>query len=339
MKAFTNTSRLLLASRVTLGPSASACVVESDNFEYTFEGPSASLIRAILPKLNGDQEIAELARNVGASVNDVLAVLKPLNGDEIVIADMGRATSAESGSEFVDALKDECQFWAGEIYSQPFWTHILSGSASKAVILGWGIEFFHFVDSANEYMAAGVANCREDARIRELFARHYIEECEHGQIFLDGLKDCGIDPLRVRSAPPLASTRALLNHLYETAVGNCFAYAGLFAVMQPSPKRLSKAEVCNFYDGLGRTYPHARGMFDAFKRHALIDVELEHNRITLDDIVTLAPELVLRNGPAILGSARLLAEHFILFFEGINDYYGQSRTPIPRRPFLLGNVA
>jgi pyrroloquinoline quinone (PQQ) biosynthesis protein C len=327
----TTESRPLIASRVEYSYTPLACVVETPCFEHSFTGRSGELLWRTLPFLTGHRTVRQLGEQLKCDADNLVAVLNALNVDECLVADLARVTRASSGKEFVDALKDESRFMAAEIYCQPFWEILNSGTASNALILGWGIEFYHFVESANEYMAVGVASCREDARVREVLARHYIEECEHSSIFLDGLRECGLDAEQVRRAPPLASTRALINYLYETGSSNSFAYAGLFAVMQSSQDRMSEDLITAFYQHLSTCYPYAKNMFDAFRKHALIDVELEHNRIALDQIVEIVPDRVMQNSREIVRATRGLVEQFILFFEGIKDYYGRERTPLPRR--------
>jgi pyrroloquinoline quinone (PQQ) biosynthesis protein C len=327
----TTESKPLIASRAEYNHTPLACLVETPCYEHSFTGPSGELLWRTLPFLTGHRTVKDLAKELNCDSDNLVAVLNALNREECLVADMARVTSAESGPRFVDALKDECRFMAAEIYSQPFWEMVNLGTASKALILGWGIEFYHFVESVNEYMAVGIANCREDACVREVLVRHYIEECQHSSIFLEGLRESGLDAGQVRRAPPLASTRALINYLYETGSFNCFAYAGLFAVMQSSRDCVSEDLITAFYEHLSTLYPYANKMFAAFRKHALIDVELEHNRIALDRIVEIVPDRVLQNSREIVRAARGLVEHFILFFEGIKDYYGRDRTPLPRR--------
>jgi hypothetical protein len=332
-------SRPLLASRAECHPEGADWVVESATTVFTFRGASAELWRRLPPLLDGGHSIADIARALGSAAPSIAAVLNELNADEALVADARRAEAAGTARDFAEALKDECEFWRGEIYSKPFWNLVRSGAASRPVILGWGIEFYHFVEGANEYMAAGVANCREDAVIREWLAQHYIEECEHGRIFLKGLEQCGFSPARVKRAPPLPSTHALLNYLYEVGISDALCYAGAFAVMHSGGERLSRTDINAFYDELCTMYVYAAGMFGAFRDHALIDAELEHNRIVLDQIVDRNPDLVLRRAPQILAAARGLVEQFILFFEGIHDYYAQQRVPLPRRRLSVAEVA
>lgn len=333
MPVFTLNSVPLFASRARCTSTPNGLEVEADSMIYTFSGRSAALLERALPVLDGSWTVLNIATEIGTTPQEIAAILASFDEEPLVL-DLARAEIAQSGQEFVDALEYECKFWSKEIFRRPFWNTVLSGAASRQTILGWGIEFYHFVDSANEYMAAGVANCREGTAVREWLVRHYVEECNHGVLFLEGLGACGLDTEQVIAAPPLASTRALINYLYELAISNSFSYAAAFAVMQPSRKRADRLQIDSFYDPLIRFYPFATGMFQAFRKHALIDVELKHNEIVLDRMCEHIPTRVLENGPEILKAARGLVEQFMLFFEGIGDYYSQPLSPVPRRALI-----
>ena len=105
-------------------------------------------------------------------------------------------------------LRRECAFWAKEIQAHPFWRTLLSGNASSEIVFGWGIEQFHYVDAANEYMAAAAANCHLDHDVRMLIGKRFTEESEHGDIFLRGLGVAATPPRR--SSTRLHSRRPML---------------------------------------------------------------------------------------------------------------------------------
>lgn len=331
-------SKPLLAGRVTCDRHGDDVVLETADVIYTFAGPSSDLVTSVLASLDGSATISEIASRIGVPPASVLAILQELNSDELLVLDVTRASRTATAAEFSHALKQECGFWNREILSKPFWQVMQSGQAGKAVVLGWGIEFYHFVDSVNEYMAAGVANCRSNALVRERLAKHYIEESGHALIFLNGLTRCGLDPIQVTTAPPLASTRSLINYLYEVALSNSVSYAAMFALMHAASEVPSANAIVEFYAHLTRVYPFAEGLFDACRKHALIDVELEHHHTVFDDIVELVPDVVLRHAPETVDAVRGLAEQFILFFEGILEHYATPLTPIPRRSFDFVDV-
>jgi hypothetical protein len=175
----------------------------------TFHGDSARVLAAISERLDGSASIAELAGATGFSPSALAAVLAPLAEDGLLV-DVLVALAATSAEEFLPVYKRICRSWATEMTQGPFWRTLLEGRASRELVLGWGIEFYHYVASANEHMAASVAHCRTDNLARQWLAQHYVEEHDHAAIFLDGLVACGFDADQRRRSPPLAKIIAAL---------------------------------------------------------------------------------------------------------------------------------
>jgi pyrroloquinoline quinone (PQQ) biosynthesis protein C len=210
---------------------------------------------------------------------------------------------------------------------------LLSGRAERSLVLGWGIEFYHFVEAANEHMAAAVAQCRDGSQTRAWLAKHYVEERDHGSIFLDGLAGVGLDRDLVRRAPPLPSTRALINYLTELASADTFAYAGAFGVMQANREATTRDAIGQFFTFLSGKYPFAMQLFNAFRQHALIDVDLKHQHLALEMMCEGCKELPCDVMARPINAARSVTEHFIMFFESIRQYYGLAGIELPRCAF------
>jgi len=325
-------SRPLLSARARTMMSDGQLVVDTPEIELTFSGASAAILASALDHLHGRCRVDEISARLGLNEGELKNTLQVLADDEVVI-DTDAAFDARSSTAFLDAYFAECRFLSNEIFAQPFWETFLSGRAERNVVLGWGIEFYHFVDAANEHMAAAVAQCRDDPRTRAWLARHYVEEHDHASIFLDGLAGVGLDRELVRRAPPLPSTRGLINYLTELATADTIAYAGTFGVMQANREAMSRDAVERVFRLFGGQYPFATQLFDAFRQHALIDVDLKHQHLILEKIceahTEFSPHFVARP----INAARSVAEHFILFFEGIHQYYGCAGAELPRRAF------
>jgi pyrroloquinoline quinone (PQQ) biosynthesis protein C len=324
-------SRPMLAPNTTISLQAEGAVVETESATYTFEGDSARIIAAVGERLDGRARLSELASEVGVSAEHLRATLDALAGDEVVI-DTGVALEAISPDVFLPQYHRLCSTWAKEIYATPFWQKMESGEASRTLVLGWGVEFYHYVDGANEHMAASTCHCREDYELRRWLAHHYVDEHDHGPIFLKGLERCGLDPWQIRQAPPLASTRALINFLYELACSDSIAYAATFGIMHHEPEGMRQEQVSRYFDDMTARYGFATGLFDSIKEHAKLDEGLDHETLVLERLLrrngTVSPDAALR----ILRAARSAAEHFVLFFEGIADFYGAPEATVPRRP-------
>lgn len=304
-------------------------LVETPDFSYTFGGRSAELLSGVRERLDGSCRIGELASGLNVRADELCATLSALAEDGVVI-DADAALEADTCERFFDVFTAECRFWRENIYHQPFFHLLLSGRASPGLVLGSGVEFYHYVDAANEHMAASVAHCRGNVPARYHLARHYVEEHAHGKIFLEGLASCGLDRERVKAAPPLASTRALINFLNELAASDTLAYAGAFGIMQATRAETTREGIGRFYDALIAHYPFAAGLYNAYRKHALMDVDLDHQELLLTRIYSRDEMVTAENSRRILAAARDTAEHFILFFEGILDYYGAPGRVVPR---------
>lgn len=307
-------------------------VVETPFWEFKIPEHGAAL-SDILRRANGLSSLADLATGAGLTPEAAARLLEPLAEEGAVIDALGTARAANPDA-FLDAFQLECRLLMRALPEQPFWRKVLGGEASRELILGWGVEFAYFVEAANEYMPLGVAYSRESAAIREAFARHYAEEAGHSVIFYDGLARCGLDSARMASAPPLATTRALINLLVEHALEGSVTYAAGFAVMQPQAEPLERSQVREFYGELRGLYPFAQPMFDAFERHACLDLELGHHETVFATLNALGGVPTEQRGRAV-EAARAVAEAFILFFEGIMTFYGRPGAEVPRRPVLL----
>lgn len=320
----------LLSPEVTVDVGQEAVVASADEQEYVFVGDGARALAAVKHRLDGSASIATLAQGGGFSADLLIAMLSALAEDGLVL-DARPVLDARSTDSFLDGFRRMCDLWAVEWQRTPFWRTMRSGDAARSLVLGWGVEFYHYVESANDHMAAAVAHCRTDQIVRRWLAEHYVEEHDHSRHFVEGLAECGFVSEQVRAAPPLPSTSALINYLVEIATTDFIAYAGTFAAMRsrlpPPPGELDR-----FYDGMIRLYPFARALLEKIRAHAREDVELDHHDLVIERIlrerVTITPELATR----IVRAARGLSEHFVLYFDGIFDFYSQPDAPLPRRP-------
>ncbi|WP_426117087.1 iron-containing redox enzyme family protein [Massilia sp. PWRC2] len=269
-----------------------------------------------------------------AALADLCAQLREAD----LLLEIDGAVNARDSDALVLAFEREARFWARAIFEQPFWVRLLAGDCTSAQVFGWGTEFYHFVDAANLYMPIGVAHSGQTRSLRPALARHYVEEMNHGEIFLAGLRQSGIDSRSVQLAPALPQTAALINNLTELAYEGGVAYAACFAVMQPGLSTGTAAELEHFYRSLTALYPYAGEMFAAFHKHASMDLLLEHAAPPFFALCREEPALspqARRRASAVMQS---VAESFILFFEGIHDAYADSGAFAPRRPFALEAV-
>lgn len=321
----------LLSPAAQLEDDGSELSISNARYRLRFEGGSATLLRAIQPLLNGVNSITSLAHAIGGKEREIVSHLSVLVEDGLVI-DTSSALRADEPEHFLRAFLSESKFWNQAVFAQPFLRKLFTGKAREPEVLGWGVEFYHFIEGVNEYMAAGVAHCNDDLAVLMEIVRHYVEEAQHSEIFLEGLVGCGLNRRRILTSQPLATTRAIINCFTEIAHRGPLAYASLFGLMQPMGEAPSEAAVRRQYDALRGWYEFATPLFDAFEKHDLIDASLGHSDTTIAKIVRYKQGLTEPERSAAVSALRTSAEHFIFFFEGIGRYYGQSLVMVPRRP-------
>jgi hypothetical protein len=308
-------------------------MVETEAMSYTFHGSSADVLAAVQDRLDGSATIEELAGEAGVTTAVLAEVLDAIAEDGQLL-DAQPTLEASSPRAFMDGFQRICALWAKELVLVPFWRTLVSGRASRELVLGWAIEFYHYVDAANEHMAASVAHGRRDPEVQEWLARHYVEEYDHSKMFLEGLVGCGLDADQVRRAPPLGSTHALINYLTELATSDTLAYAGAYGVIHHPQS--DAADTQELYGRLAEQYEFAAPFFRAVGTHAALDETLDHDTLVVDRILQRDGRVTPDAARRILAGARGLAEHFVFYFEGIYDTYGTragGAVPLlPRRP-------
>ena len=286
-------------------------------------------------RLDGTHRIDELARDAGVSTKEFGSVLSALAQRWLVI-DAGSAIDGESTEQLLEAFDNESRFWSREILTLPFWRRLSSGDASANLISGWVIELYHYASAANEYMAAAVAYCHDDIRTRRHLVDRYFEQHQQSEILLEGLVASGMESERVMKAFPLASTRALINFLTELAVADWLAFSGAVEILYAVNRGTLSENVEEFYDSLVRKYPFASELLGSVSKYALSSVRArQQNGLLLQAIMGCGAVESAAVGKRLVTALRDTHEHFVLFFEALEDSYCDPHLLLPRRPMDL----
>jgi pyrroloquinoline quinone (PQQ) biosynthesis protein C len=299
--------------------------------EVTLDGAAAELFRKIGNRLDGHTPLGVIAEACGESAarlrifSDKLAqagVLTFLSG----VGDAGPML----GTEFHRIHREHCQHWLEPVYRHPLWQKIVNGEATRAQVLGFAFEKYHYIEAAFEHMGIAAANAGQE--MMPHLARHFIEEYTHGDIYRKGLRSLFEDDVILRSQP-LPSTRALINYLSESAQRSSFAYyAGneLLQMTENTGEANAGAAVDEFYAAMRRHYPFTERVIDSFIAHTRADQKLGHADAFLlmcESVPPLTPSEV----NDALNVAKNMAEHLLLFMDGIDVFYARFDV-VPRRP-------
>ena len=298
--------------------------------EVLLEDETAKLFTRLQPELRGETAIAAIAAKVSETPARVRALLEKLEQAGVIAFQTGLDETLMSGMDFYELHRRYCQTWLEDVYLHPLWEKIISGKATRAQVLGFAFEKYHYIEAAFEHMGTAAANATPE--MMPHLARHFIEEYTHGDIYRKGLQSLFPDDVILRSQP-LPSTRALVNYLNETAQRNSFAYYSgneLLQMTENTGDESAGRAVDDFYAAMRKHYPYTDKLINAFIAHTRADQALDHQdafRLMCQSV----PPLTRREVNDALNVARNMAEHLLLFLDGIDTFYANFPT-VPRLP-------
>lgn len=299
--------------------------------EVTLEGPGAQLFGKLEPALDGKTSIDAIAQKIAEPAARLRALLEQLDKVGVVAFQSSKDDAAlMTGLEFYELHRERSQFWLEDVYRHPFWEKVVTGKATRAQVLGFAFEKYHYIEAAFEHMGIAAANASPE--MMPHLARHFIEEYTHGDIYRKGLRSLFPDDVVLRSQP-LPSTRALVNYLSESAGRSSFAYYAGNEVLQMTENtgdEKAGGAVDDFYAAMRKHYPYTDKLIDSFIAHTKADQKLGHEDAFLL-MCKAVPPLTHREVNDALNVAKNMAEHLLLFMDGIDTFYAKFPT-VPRLP-------
>jgi pyrroloquinoline quinone (PQQ) biosynthesis protein C len=321
----------LLRRSAKVSSQSGRVVIQHMQDEVTLEGAAAELFNKMLPKLDGKTDINHIAEQISESPNRLRALTTQLT-QAGVVSFLSTESEAKlmTGLEFYELHRDLCNHWLEPIYRHPLWEKITTGKASRAQVIGFAFEKYHYIEAAYEHMGIAAANATQE--MMPHLARHFIEEYTHGDIYRKGLQSLFPDEFILRSQP-LPSTRALVNFLCESAGRSSFGYyAGneLLQMTENTGDDTAGNAVNDFYDAMRKHYPWSERLIASFIAHTHADQKLEHDQAFLL-MCKSVPPMTLHEVNDALNIARSMAEHLMLFMDGIDIFYANFPS-VPRLP-------
>jgi pyrroloquinoline quinone (PQQ) biosynthesis protein C len=307
-------------------------VIRHRQQEVVLEGPGAAIFSRIEGQLDGKTAIAAIAAQAGEPAARVGALLDQLQGAGVIAFGQEPDGPLMTGLEFHALHRKLCNDWLEPVYRHPLWEKITSGKASRAQVIGFAFEKYHYIEAAFEHMGTAAANATPE--MMPHLARHFIEEYTHGDIYRKGLRSLFPDDVILRSQP-LPSTRALVNYLSESAQRSSFAYYSGNELLQMTENTgegedTAGKAVDDFYDAMRKHYPWSELIINSFIAHTRADQNLGHQDAFLA-MCQSVPPLTAHEVNDALNVARNMAEHLMLFMDGIDTFYANFPT-VPRLP-------
>jgi pyrroloquinoline quinone (PQQ) biosynthesis protein C len=321
----------LLKRSATVARQNGTVVIRHLRDEVTLQGAAAQLFSKVEPRLDGRTPIASIAENVSEQPSRLRALVEKLEKTGVVAFLSAKEDSGlMSGTDFYEIHRQHCAHWLEDVYRHPFWDNVMTGKATRSQVIGFAFEKYHYIEAAFEHMGIAAANATPE--MMPHLARHFIEEYTHGDIYRKGLRSLFADDVILRSQP-LPSTRALVNYLNESAARSSFAYyAGneLLQMTENTDDERAGGAVNEFYDAMRKHYPYSDKLIDSFIAHTRADQKLGHADAFLL-MCQSVPPLTRREVNDALNVARNMAEHLVLFMDGVHTFY-EHFPVVPRRP-------
>jgi pyrroloquinoline quinone (PQQ) biosynthesis protein C len=299
------------------------------NEEVLLEGAAAELFTKIEAQLDGKSTIGAIAEKISEKPRRLRALAQELEKAGVLsflsTRDDGKLTT---GVEFYKIHREHCMHWLEPVYQHPLWEKMTTGKATRAQVIGFAFEKYHYIEAAFEHMGIAAANATPE--MMPHLARHFIEEYTHGDIYRKGLRSLFDNEVILRSQP-LPSTRALVNYLNESAERSSFAYyAGneLLQMTENTGDDKAGRAVDDFYDAMKKHYPYTDKLIESFIAHTKADQKLGHADAFLL-MCQSVPPLTRREVNDALNVAKNMAEHLLLFMDGIETFYANFAT-VPR---------
>src|SRR5262249_40560010 len=136
-----------------------AVVLEYLSDEITINGSAALLLRKMLPNMDGKSTLAEIAAQIHEPVDRLGSLTAKLSALG-VLATTGPGAERETitGEQFYAIHRRYCAHWLRPVYDHPLWGKMVDGTATRAQVLGFAFEKYHYIEGAYEHMAIAAAN-------------------------------------------------------------------------------------------------------------------------------------------------------------------------------------
>jgi pyrroloquinoline quinone (PQQ) biosynthesis protein C len=309
--------------------------VTDDLASLDFIGDSAAVAREIIDKSQSKVSLGAITRSCEYTLDSIQAHFGTLSSEGFAL-DLNHFQSSNTFEEFQKALESESSFWNRCCFAHPLIRSLHRGELTTNVVHGWAIEFYHFVEAANKYMAIGVSNFDKRITGNLELARHYAEEAQHAEIFRQGIfEDVGFDPCS-SSQMPLPTTSSLINRLFELSSQSELSYLTIFCFLRPSEKAVQLNDDQEIYRALGEMYPDAENIFKSFCIHSSLDNELGHSNSPYSNFSEYYEKIKVNERNQIMDTVRTVFLSYWSFLSGILHYYSKTELLVtPRRSIFI----
>lgn len=225
-----------------------------------------------------------------------------------------------SGHQFGRKLRQMSAAMFSTAGSSTLYGLMSSGQVERAMLIGYAIEYFHIVRNAPKVIAPALAHQCPDAVFLEL--KHlFLDEHDHDKLLVSALQTVGIKEDALRGSTPLPGTFAVYSSLGTLARQHLLSFIcalDLFEAPYPEFNDIFKSacEKCDL----------PSGFWEPIVRHAAINVDGEHHRIT-ERLLSHYPAISDEEANVVGINTTVLLETILWQDQQICRHYGGNEVP------------
>ena len=313
----------------TVAEISGGAVIDGETSTVEVIGVSKQVVTRVLSSLDGKRDLDEVAARAGVPLSDVTAICSALREASLIhgAEDSDRTVPHDA---FAELSRRVFATWKKRLFGHPLWRGLVDGNAPAAQFAGWLMENYHFIEGVSDRLGSATAYCRS-RQARRHFARHYREEYDHGEFFIQALLALGFTRDAVYASRPLASTRGIIDHMRRCARQDSLFYAACSGFLESTGGDRSNARA--FFSAVTANYAKDRpGIVTPLVDHLELDGDYGHNGV----IERLGPHLGIishSRASAALQAVHTLVEALELWSSDIIRHYTDATGDLRARAY------
>lgn len=301
-------------------------IVGTEQFEIMELAGSRIKFLEVKSLLDGRHTINEIADRTGVSVPEISRMVEDLSDMGILRSPGTNVQPLIPVKEFTEKVKSSCIMWQRQIGYHRLFSLLLSKDVRKEVFTGYLLESYHYVHSAQKHIATAISHCKTDPW-REMLVDYFVEEYDHGKLYLDSLEKMGFRREDIINAHPIIGTMSLINMLCEIGRSSTLGYLACTSLFEANKEDFAEAKSKLEY--VARQYGIDANSLAGIISHMEEDIKLDHKSI-LEEALAETEMIEVEEAHYAVNCLHDLKHSFDQFHDQILQYYGDISSYIPR---------
>lgn len=301
-------------------------VVGTEQFEIMELAGSRTKFLEVKSLLDGRHTIDDIAGRTGVSVPEIAQLVADLSDMGILRSPDAAVQTVIPVKEFIEKVKSSCIMWQRQIGYHRLFSLLLSGKVRKEVFTGYLLESYHYVHSARKHIATAISYCKTGPW-REMLVEYFVEEYDHGKLYLNSLEKIGFRREDVVNAHPIIGTMSLINMLCEIARTSTIGYLACTCLFEANKEDFTEAK--SKLEFVAGQYGIEANSLAGVISHMEEDIKLDHKSI-LEEALAKTEMIDSEEAHYAVNCLHDLKHSFDQFHDQILQYYGDISNYIPR---------